>query len=98
MGDQTVEPGVDSNTPGHAEAFRFTATTTGTVSSLSVFVDSTSTASSLVAGVYTSNGSHAGTLLAQASVFPAGGVWNTIPLPAASIVSGTTYWIALLAP
>src|SRR5437870_4478460 len=99
MGDQTVEPGIDSNSPGKAEAFRFTATATGTLSSVAVFIDATSTATSIVAGVYASNGSHPGTLLAQGSLAsPVGGTWNTIALPAASISSGSIYWIALLGP
>jgi outer membrane protein assembly factor BamB len=99
LGDQAIESGIDSNAAGHAEAFRVTATATGTLSSLAVYVDSSSTATSVVAGVYANSGSHPGTLLAQGTVAsPVGGTWNTISLPPAAVVSGTTYWIALLGP
>ena len=99
FGDQLVEPGIDSNTAGKAEAFRVTATASGTLTSLAVYVDSTSTATSLVVGVYANNGSHPGALLTQGSVSsPAKGTWNTVSVPSASIASGATYWIALLGP
>jgi outer membrane protein assembly factor BamB len=99
FGDQAVEPGSDSNSPGKAEAFRVTASTSGSLTSLTVYVDSASTATSLVAGVYANSGSHPGALLAQGTVSaPTKGAWNTLSVPAASITSGATYWIALLAP
>jgi outer membrane protein assembly factor BamB len=100
FGDQAVEPGVDSNTPGSAEAFRTTGTTTGSLTSLSVYVDSTSTATGLVVGLYGNNGSHPGPLLARGSTpgAPTRGAWNTVSVSPTAITAGTTYWIALLAP
>jgi outer membrane protein assembly factor BamB len=100
FGDQTVEPSVDSNQSGQAEAFRTTATASGTLTTLTVYVDASATATSLVAGLYADNGSgHPGQLLAQGTkATPAKGAWNDVTVPAAQVVSGQTYWIAILAP
>jgi hypothetical protein len=99
LGDQSLYAGVDSNTPGNAEAFRTTATAGGTLAKLAVYVDAGSTATSLVAGVYNDSGGHPRTLLSQAtSSAPVRGAWNTISIPAAAVSAGATYWIAVLAP
>jgi len=99
VGDQTVEPKTDSNTAGLAEAFQTTATGTGSVATLSVYVDASSTASSVVAGIYTDKSGHPGTLLGQGTLnAPTKGAWNTISLDGAAVTSGTPYWIALLGP
>ncbi len=97
LGDQTVEPAVDFNNAGLAEAYQTTATTSGTLSKLSVYLDSTSAATNVVVGVYADAAGHPGTLLAQGTLAaPVNGAWNDVPIPAASITSGTTYWVALL--
>jgi len=89
----------DSNSQGKAEAFRTTAATTGMVTSLSVYVDSGSTATQLVAGLYTDNDGHPGTLLEQGTLTsPVAGSWNKVLLPATSVNAGSTYWIATLSP
>jgi len=99
LGDQTLYTGVDQNSPGTAEAYRTTATASGTLANLLAYVDSTSTATSMIVGLYTNNGTHPGTLIAQGTATaPVRGAWNTIPVPAAAITSGTTYWIAFLSP
>jgi hypothetical protein len=65
VGNQTIEASNDSNTAGTAEAFRTSATASGTVATLSVYVASAS--SSVVTGLYASNssGTHPATLLAR---------------------------------
>jgi hypothetical protein len=56
-------------------------------------------ATGLVAGIYSASGTHPGTLLGQGSlVLPRAGAWNEVTIPGASVVSGSTYWIAILAP
>src|SRR5689334_20346119 len=65
IGDQTIYSSADSNAAGHAEAFRATAGASGTVISLSVYIDPSSRGTSLVAGLYTDNGGTPGSLLAQ---------------------------------
>jgi hypothetical protein len=99
FGDQTIEPGNDSNTAGVAEAFTTTAPTAGTVRKVTVYVASGSTATTLVAGLYSDAGGHPGTLLATGTLAaPTAGAWNDVPVPAAPVTAGTRYWIALLGP
>jgi chitodextrinase len=100
LGDQTIEATVDSDSAGKAEAFRTNATAAGSVSALVVYVNSTVSASTVFAGLYSASGSHPGTLLSQGRLAaPAKGAWNTIPLnTAVAVTAGTTYWIALLSP
>ena len=69
------------------------------MTSLSVYVDASATATRALVGLYASAGSHAGALLTQGTITaPKGGAWNTVTVPAASVTAGTTYWIALLGP
>jgi hypothetical protein len=97
FGDQAIEPQVDSDARGRAEAFQTTGLITGTLSSMNVFVDNSSTATKLYIGLYTNAAGHPGTLLAQGSITTiTRGTWNTVPVSTASISSGTTYWIAIL--
>ena len=102
LGTTQIKPGVDSNQAGQAEAFADKADADGTVTHLALYVDSGSTATNLVAGIYasTSNNSHPGTLLAKSVLpdHPIAGVWNTVTLPAVQLAAGTRYWIAILAP
>ena len=96
LGNQAVEAQRDSNRLGQAEAFQTTGAVTGTASSLSVYIDPGSSVSKLSVGIYANNGTHPGTLLAQAAVnSPTPGAWATLPL-SVPISAGTTYWIALL--
>jgi hypothetical protein len=97
LGDQAIEPGQDQNALGSAEAFQSTATTTGSMSKLSLYLDPSSTAAKVTVGLYTDTGTHPGTLLTTGSTTtPAAGAWNTITVPATAITAGTRYWIALL--
>jgi outer membrane protein assembly factor BamB len=97
LGTQTIGNQMDSNVIGAAEAFQATAVGCGTVGSISLYLDSTSTATKVTAGIYSDNGGHPGTLLGQASTSqPVAGAWNTIPIPATPIVLGGNYWIAIL--
>jgi outer membrane protein assembly factor BamB len=97
VGTETALPTTDSNAAGVAEAFRTTAVASGTLSNLRVYVDGTSTATKLVAGVYADASGHPGGLLAQGTLAsPAPGAWNDVPLSGGAIASGSTYWIAVL--
>jgi chitodextrinase len=97
VGTQTIQTGLDSNSSGEAEGFKFVASSTGTAGTFKFYVDSGSAATSLKVGVYTNNGVHPGTLLTSGSTTPVSGGWNTISLsPGANLVSGTTYWLAFL--
>jgi hypothetical protein len=97
VGDATIAPSTDTDAAGSAEAFQATAPAPGTMTVLNVYVDSSSSAKTLVAGLYSDSGGHAGTLLAQGSLSsPAPGTWNTVSIPTTTVSSGVTYWIALL--
>ena len=99
VGDTTVEPAVDYNPAGVAEAFPFTATAGGTVSQINVYVDAGASATRVAVGMYADAAGHPGAMLTQGiigSVTNAG--WNTATVPSVSVASGTQYWLALLAP
>jgi hypothetical protein len=99
FGSETILPSADSNGAGSAEAFRITATTAGSLTTLKVYVDAPSAATRLVAGLYTNNAGHPGTLLTQGSLdAPNTSAWNTVTVPATAITAGGVYWIALLSP
>ena len=89
VGDQTIETATDSNPAGVAEAFQTTATASGSLATLTVYVDAGSTASRVVAGVYTNASGHPGALLTQGTLnAPIAGAWNDIPLTSVPIASG----------
>ena len=79
FGDQAVEATVDYNAAGLAEAFRTSSANTGTLRKLRVYVDASSTATSIVVGVYSDNAGHPGTLLASGNLTsPVAGAWNEV--------------------
>ena len=96
-GTQTLEPNVDTDSLGQAEAFQVTGGTCGVVSSLNLYVDASSTAGTIVVGLYTDNAGTPGSLLTQGSTTaPVAGAWNTITVPPVSVAAGIPYWIAVL--
>jgi hypothetical protein len=99
LGDQAVEPKIDGNVGGSAEAFSTTATVAGSVKQLTFYVDGSSTATSIIVGLYTDNNNHPGTLLTSGVVSaPTANAWNTVAVPAAGVTAAGKYWIALLSP
>ena len=63
VGTETVAPDVDNIPAGVAEAFRTTASATGPVSWLTVYLDGSATATELVAGLYADAAGKPGALL-----------------------------------
>ncbi|MGH9891989.1 MAG: LamG-like jellyroll fold domain-containing protein, partial [bacterium] len=99
VGDKNVAPVTDSIPQGKAQAFQTQAAVTGWVTGLSVYVDTGSTATKLVAGLYRDKNGHPGTLLAQGTLIsPGSGGWKMVSLPPVSITAGSKYWIAILSP
>jgi hypothetical protein len=99
LGDQTVEASIDFNSAGLAEAFQATDITAGTLSKVSVYVDSGNAATTLAVGIYSNNNGHPGTLLSQGTLNnPVKSAWNDVTMPGTAIAPGTTYWVALLSP
>jgi hypothetical protein len=83
-----------------AEAFQYTAATTGKLANLHVYVDSsTPAAQQLVVGIYTNRKNHPSSLLTGGvitSVTP--GAWNSVTVPSVQVSAGTRYWLAILGP
>jgi concanavalin A-like lectin/glucanase superfamily protein/uncharacterized protein DUF4082 len=99
VGHQAVASVPDSNLQGTAQAFQAQAAVTGWVTNLPVYVDTGSTATSLIAGIYSDNSGHPGSQLAQGTLSaPGSGGWKKVPLPPVRTTAGTKYWIAILSP
>lgn len=98
VGDSNIEGSSDGNPANSAQAWSFTASASGSASSISFYVDSGNAASALQLGLYSSSNGAPGSLLGSASVSsPKAGAWNTATLSGgASVVSGTQYWLAVL--
>jgi hypothetical protein len=96
LGNTAIEQQHDFVATGRAEAFQVTAGAAGTLASLSVYVDTSTTASKIVVGLYSDAAGHPGTLLAQgARTAPASGAWATVAIPATAVVNGGRYWLAV---
>ncbi len=99
VGSTTVQPHVDTDTAGSAEAFQYEAKTGGTVNSLVLYVPKASTAPSIVVGLYSNASGHPATLLTSATIEePTANAWNSIEVPPATVSAGSEYWLAALAP
>jgi hypothetical protein len=101
LGDANVENTVDSNTAGTAEAFVTPAGYSGQMSRLHLYVDSSSTASQVVVGIYANRNGHPGILQKQAAITNLrAGTWNYIDVPSPSmpVTAWQRYWIAVLGP
>jgi hypothetical protein len=97
VGNAATEAKSDSDPAGAAEAFTATAAATGSVTRLRVFVDTGSTATSVVVGLYSNNAGHPGTLLTSGTITaPAAGQNNEVAVTAAPVTAGQTYWLAVL--
>jgi hypothetical protein len=96
VGNSTIQPSLDFNAGGTAEAFPYTAARTGSSTTISFYVDASSQATGGQLGIYTDSGWNSpGKRLGQASFHPTPG-WNTVTLSGTRITSGTKYWLAVL--
>jgi outer membrane protein assembly factor BamB len=97
LGTQTITANRDYDSAGQAEAFQVTASSSGTLSTLTVYVGGNTTASTLFAGLYSDASGSPGALLAGGSLnSPASAAWNVVNVTPTAVVSGGKYWIALL--
>jgi len=97
MGNKTEEPWVDYQIMGRAEAYQVVAAKSGSVTEVQVYLDAgTTTATKLVAGVYTENNGHAGTLVTQGTLSTLKSGWNRVAIPSAAVTAGRKYWFAVL--
>jgi hypothetical protein len=63
LGHSTLEPLVNGISGGTAEGYQITASDNGSLSTLSVYVDATTTATNLFVGLYSDNNGHPGSRL-----------------------------------
>ena len=99
LGSTTIQAGLDTNPAGLAEAFVFTATTSGSSSTLNLYLDKTSTAQQVTVAVYADASGNPGKLLTTgATTKPVAGAWNAVTVSSVSITAGTRYWISVLTP
>ena len=97
LGEEQVKAGSASLASGESEAFQFRARNTGATSVVHVYVGIRNTATTLVAGVYSSSGVSPGALLTTGTLRTVrGGGWNTIPVSSAELLAGSNYWLAVL--
>jgi hypothetical protein len=97
LGESTIGPLADSQPAGEAEAFSFAAAKTGTVQTLSLYVDTRSRAKTLGIALYADAGERPGSLLTRGSRSgPQSGAWNIVSVAPAPVTSGHRYWIAVL--
>jgi len=98
LGNSSIPNVQDNDGAGVAEAFSFTATADGSARTISVYDDAGSSATGLIAGLYSDAGGHPGSLLASGTnSSPNAGQWNDVTVDSTpSISSGRTYWLAVL--
>jgi hypothetical protein len=99
LGNQTIGANVDNNSAGSAEAFQASASASGSVASLTLFVDGSSSATTAIIGLYTDSSGQPGSLLTSGTITsPIAGAWNTVNVPSAAVTAGSNYWISVLSP
>jgi hypothetical protein len=97
VGNQQLQSSSDNNPAGMAQAFSYTATASGTTSDLDLYVNTGTTATKLLVGLYSDSSGKPGSLLASGSIAsPKAGAWNDATVGQTTITQGTSYWIALL--
>ncbi|MGN6870088.1 MAG: choice-of-anchor R domain-containing protein [Solirubrobacteraceae bacterium] len=99
LGDPNVEGSIDSGSAGTAEAFQTTVGYSGQLTRLHLWIDSSSTASQAVVGIYSDRNGRPGSLIEQGTITNIRpGSWNYSNLPAMPVTAGEKYWVAVLAP
>ena len=97
FGDQQVESAVDNNQAGLAEAFPFKNSTAGQATSIDVYLDSHSKASTVLAGIFADSNGHPGALLGSGTLSsPKAGAWNALSISGTAVTASKTYWLAVL--
>ena len=97
FGARTIEPNRDESPAGAAEAFSVRSQSSGTISSIKVFLGSRTKARRLVVAVYSDAGCRPGSRLTTGWLArPKAGAWNSVAVHHVSIHSGKAYWLVLL--
>src|SRR5262245_14852662 len=79
VGKQQVQSAPDSSPAGMAQAFSYTARASGTTSDIDLYVNTGTTATKVLVGVYSDSSGKPGSLLASGSMgSPLAGAWNDV--------------------
>jgi hypothetical protein len=98
LGSAEIQPEVDSNPSGTAEAFQYTAAGSGPATAFHVYLDERSEADQVIVAVYADKNGEPGQRLATGRSADLFAGWNSIPLTRVEVTSGERYWLALLSP
>ena len=98
LGRKTIRRGLHQDiAAGRAEAFRFEETMAGMAQQISVYVPAQTTATTLLAGLYSDKSGSPGSLLTSGSApVPMAGGWTTVAVKSRQVTKDTVYWIAVL--
>jgi uncharacterized delta-60 repeat protein len=96
LGRTSIGSGFDSGDHTYINLYKYASTTSGSVTSMSVYVGPVGTApnNKIQLAIYSDSSGSPGTLIASSSATAAqGNSWNTLPVNA-SLQSGKSYWLA----
>ena len=96
LGDRSVERAVGQAPAGLVRAFPFRSKTSGTATTIRVYVSAHNRARRILAAIYSAGACGPGSRLTVASVAAKPGRWDVIKVRPIAIQSGRTYWLALL--
>jgi hypothetical protein len=98
MGDQTIHAERVNLAAGQAATYQYVAAQSGQVSHVRLYLDTGSSTTVVRAALYSDQVGAPGAILTQGSAPGLTTGWVTITLPPVSLVQGTRYWVAVLAP
>ena len=98
LGDQTIQTERVTLAAGQAASYQYSAAQSGQVSLVRVYLDAGSSATVVRVAVYSDQAGTPGTILSQGSAPGLTTGWVTVNMPPISLVQGTRYWIAVMAP
>ena len=97
LGDSAVEAHGDYLRAGHAKAFSFQASISGSGEVAHVYLAARNSARTVTVGLYSNVAGSPGELLGSGTITSAqNGAWNTVSLTPTTLVGGGTYWLAVL--
>jgi hypothetical protein len=92
-----VETHIDSLRAGHAKAFDFQASISGSGELAHLYVDARNASHTLTVGLYSNAAGNPGSLLSAGTISNVqAGTWNTVSLAPSTVQAGETYWLAVL--
>lgn len=98
-GNQSLGSTVDALLNGAAVASKSVAQASSMITGLNIYLDAGTTSTSVIAGVYSDNNGHPGTLLTSGTLAsPKPGAWNSLTVPPVLQTAGKAYWIAFMGP